>query len=82
MQNDPAKSKHYSHAAHLTETCIANPNHLRNNTCSMQWIAPSEKDPASATLEKQLRAAADQLRARPRPQYPAFAEARFDHLLH
>jgi hypothetical protein len=29
----------------------------------MQWIAPSEKDTASATLEKQLWAAADQLRA-------------------
>jgi hypothetical protein len=29
----------------------------------MQWIAPSEKDTASATLEKQLRAAAEQLRA-------------------
>lgn len=29
----------------------------------MQWIVPSEKDTASATLEKQLWAAADQLRA-------------------
>jgi len=29
----------------------------------MQWIAPSEKDTVSATLEKQLWAAADQLRA-------------------
>ena len=29
----------------------------------MQWIAPSEKDTASATLEKQLWNAADQLRA-------------------
>ncbi len=29
----------------------------------MQWIAPSEKDTASATLEKQRWAAADQLRA-------------------
>ena len=29
----------------------------------MQWIAPSEKDAATDTLEKRLWAAADQLRA-------------------
>ncbi|MDB6112487.1 MAG: rane protein [Pedosphaera sp.] len=29
----------------------------------MQWIAPSEKDTATDTLEKRLWAAADQLRA-------------------
>jgi type I restriction enzyme M protein len=55
----------------------------------MQWIAPSEKDTASATLEKQLWAAADQLRANSglkAAEYSApvlgliflrFAEARF-----
>ena len=29
----------------------------------MHWIAPSEKDPDNAALEKRLWAAADQLRA-------------------
>jgi len=34
----------------------------------MQWIAPSEKDTASATLEKQLSAATDQLCANSGPK--------------
>ena len=29
----------------------------------MRWVAPSEKDTANQTLEKRLRAAADQFRA-------------------
>jgi hypothetical protein len=56
----------------------------------MHWIAPSEKDAANETLEKRLRAAADQLRANSgltSQQYslpvlglifPRFAEVRFN----
>ena len=56
----------------------------------MQWIAPSDKDAASTTLEKRLWDAADQLRANSglKPQeysgpilgliFLRFAEVRFD----
>lgn len=45
----------------LRHSFLAGDGHLRKFPPDMQWIAPSEKDTASATLEKQLWAPADQL---------------------
>ena len=47
----------------------------------MNWIAPSEKDTATAALEKRLWDAADQFRANSGLKSPVPAEARFDYLL-
>src|SRR5438034_9541751 len=42
---------------------VYNPHSFNLQEQGMQWIAPSEKDAATDTLEKRLWAAADQLRA-------------------
>src|SRR5437016_11244276 len=42
---------------------VYNPHSFNLQEQGMQWIAPSEKDKATDTLENRLWAAADQLRA-------------------